>query len=64
MANATAKKPKPIKGIFKSPVESCIWWINYYIVDRRFREKVRRRSDAVTLYRCRKIDARIGVKMP
>src|ERR1035437_630130 len=64
MANATAKKPKPIKGIFERPVESGIWWINYYIDGRRFREKVGRRSDAVTLYQRRKTDARMGVKMP
>ena len=46
------------------PAESGIWWINYYIEGRRFREKVGRRSDAVTLYQRRKTDARMGVKMP
>src|ERR1039457_2677518 len=64
MANATAKKPKPIKGVYEMPAESGIWWINYYIDGRRFREKVGRRSDAVTLYQRRKTDARMGVKMP
>jgi integrase len=64
MANATAKKPKPIKGVYEMPAESGIWWINYYIEGRRFREKVGRRSDAVTLYQRRKTDARMGVKMP
>jgi len=64
MANATVKKPKPIKGVYEMPAESGIWWINYYIEGRRFREKVGRRSDAVTLYQRRKTDARMGVKMP
>jgi hypothetical protein len=64
MANGTVKKPKPIKGIYERPTESGIWWINYYIEGRRFREKVGRRSDAVTLYQRRKTDARMGVKMP
>jgi len=63
-ANATIKKPKPIKGVYEMPPESGIWWINYYIEGRRFREKVGRRSDAVTLYQRRKTDARMGVKMP
>jgi integrase len=64
MANATIKKPKSIKGVYEMPAESGIWWINYYIEGRRFREKVGRRSDAITLYQRRKTDARMGVKMP
>ncbi|WP_353062280.1 tyrosine-type recombinase/integrase [Tunturibacter psychrotolerans] len=64
MANGTVKKPKAIKGIFERPDGSGIWWINYYIEGKRFREKVGRRSDAVTLYQRRKTDARMGVKMP
>jgi site-specific recombinase XerD len=64
MANATIKKPKSIKGVYEMPAESGIWWINYYIEGRRFREKVGRRSDAIILYQRRKTDARMGVKMP
>jgi site-specific recombinase XerD len=64
MANGTVKKPKAIKGVFERPEGSGIWWINYYIEGKRFREKVGRRSDAVTLYQRRKTDARMGVKMP
>jgi site-specific recombinase XerD len=64
MANGKVKKPKAIKGIFERPDGSGIWWINYYIEGKRFREKVGRRSDAVTLYQRRKTDARMGVKMP
>jgi site-specific recombinase XerD len=64
MANETVKKPKAIKGVFERPDGSGIWWINYYIEGKRFREKVGRRSDAVTLYQRRKTDARMGVKMP
>ena len=64
MANGTSKKPKAIKGVFERPEGSGIWWIIYYIEGKRFREKVGRRSDAVTLYQRRKTDARMGVKMP
>jgi integrase len=64
MANGTVKKSKPIKGVYEMPAESGIWWINYYIEGRRYREKVGRRSDAVTLYQRRKTDARMGIKMP
>ena len=64
MANGTVKKPKAIKGIFERPDGSGIWWINYYIEGKRYREKVGRRSDAITLYQRRKTDARMGIKMP
>jgi site-specific recombinase XerD len=64
MANGTIKKPKAIRGLFERPDGSGIWWINYYIEGKRFREKVGRRSDAITLYQRRKTDARMGVKMP
>jgi site-specific recombinase XerD len=64
MANGTGKKPKAIKGVFERPEGSGIWWIIYYIEGKRFREKVGRRSDAITLYQRRKTDARMGVKMP
>lgn len=64
MANTTNKRPKPIKGVYENPVGSGIWWINYYINGRRHREKVGRRSDAVTLYQKRKADARMGIKLP
>ena len=40
VANASSKKPKPIKGVYEHPVDSGIWWINYYVEGRRHREKV------------------------
>src|ERR1039457_5994285 len=64
MANATIKKPKSIKGVYEMPADGGIWWLHYYIEGRRFSEKVGRRSDAITLYKRRKTDARMGVKMP
>jgi hypothetical protein len=64
VANALNKKPKPMKGVYEHPVDSGIWWINYYVEGRRHREKVGRRSDAVTLYQKRKTYARMGVKLP
>jgi integrase len=64
VAMTSIRKPKPIKGVYENPVDSGIWWINYYVEGRRRREKVGRRSDAVTLYQKRKTDARMGIKLP
>ena len=64
MRTATTKRPKPIKGVYENPVGNGIWWINYYVEGRRHREKVGRRSDAISLYQRRKTDARMGIKMP
>jgi len=64
MTTATIKKPKAIKGVYENPVGGGIWWINYYVEGRRHREKVGRRSDAISLYQRRKTDARMGIKMP
>lgn len=64
MTTATTKKPKAIKGVYENPVGSGIWWINYYVEGRRHREKVGRRSDAISLYQRRKTGARMGIKMP
>jgi len=52
-----SRSRKSIKGVYEMPAESGIWWINYYIEGRRFREKVGRRSDAIILYQRRKTDA-------
>ncbi|HEY4356451.1 MAG TPA: hypothetical protein VGN16_11935 [Acidobacteriaceae bacterium] len=55
---------KPVKGVYENPVDSGIWWINYYADGTRRREKVGRRSDAIALYQRRKSDARRGIKLP
>jgi integrase len=60
MKNGSAK---PVRGVFEHPPNSEIWWINYY-TDKRHREKVGRKSDAIELYRKRKADYRAGVKIP
>jgi hypothetical protein len=41
-----------------------VWWVNYFEDGKRHREKVGRKSDAVTLYQKRKSDARAGIKLP
>jgi len=56
--------PKQVRGVYENPPQSGIWWILYYVEGRRHREKVGRRSDAITLYQRRKTDARMGIKMP
>jgi len=54
----------PIRGIFEKPALSDIWWIRYTDGQGKYRrEKVGRRSDAITLYQKRKNDARIGIKL-
>jgi site-specific recombinase XerD len=55
---------KQVRGVYENPSHSGIWWILYYVEGRRHREKVGRRSDAITLYQRRKTDARMGIKMP
>ena len=64
MANAQVKQPKNVKGVYEYPAGSGVWWILYYVEGKRHREKVGRRSDAITLYQRRKTDARMGIKMP
>ena len=59
------KAEEPLRGIFEKPAGSGIWWIRYADGAGQYkREKVGRRSDAITLYQKRKTDARMGVKMP
>ena len=54
-----------VRGIFGRPDRSNVWWIRYTDSAGRYkREKVGRRSDALTLYQTRKTDARRGVKLP
>jgi site-specific recombinase XerD len=64
MQKVAAKQAKQVKGVYENPLGSGIWWINYYVEGRRHREKVGRRSDAISLYQRRKTDARMGIKMP
>lgn len=63
-AKTGKRKPKPVKGVYEHPVNSGIWHVLYYIDGQRHREKVGRRSDAITLYQRRKTDGRMGLKMP
>lgn len=53
-----------MRGIYENPVDSGIWWIHYYAVGKRHREKVGRKSDAIKLYQARKADAAAGRKLP
>lgn len=61
---STKRAAKKTRGVYENPAGSGIWWIVYYVEGKRHREKVGRRSDAITLYQKRKTDARLGVKMP
>lgn len=61
---ATKSAKKAVRGVYEHPAGSGVWWINYYAEGKRHREKVGRRSDAISLYQRRKTDARLGVKMP
>jgi len=56
--------PRPIRGVFEHPVNSGIWWVNYFVDGKRHREKVGTRKAASDLYSKRKNDARMGVKLP
>jgi hypothetical protein len=52
------------RGVFEKVVGSDIWWIRYKVEGVEHREKVGRFSDAVDLYRVRRVDALRGAKMP
>lgn len=64
MARIAKGEQQAMNGVYEQPPNSGIWWINYYIEGKRRREKVGRRSDAITLYQRRKTDGRMGIKMP
>lgn len=65
MARVSKSADEKVRGIFERPADSGIWWIRYADSAGRYkREKVGRRSDALTLYQTRKTDARRGVKLP
>ena len=52
------------RGVFEKVPGSGSWWIHYYDAQGiRRREKVGRKSDALTLYRKRKADAAAGKKL-
>lgn len=60
------KKPgKKVRGVFEKVAGSDIWWICYFDSDgRKRREKAGRKSDAIDLYRKRKMEAFQGKKLP
>jgi site-specific recombinase XerD len=56
---------KKVRGVFEKAPGSKIWWICYFDGDgRKRREKVGRKSDAIDLYRKRKMEALQGKKLP
>jgi integrase len=53
------------RGIFEKAPASGIWWICYFDADgRKHREKAGRKSDAISLYQKRKMEALQGKKLP
>ena len=62
MAELTPKKK--IRGVFQRPPGSGIWWISYKQGSVRKREKVGRKSDAITLYQKRRTELLSGWKLP
>src|ERR1035441_8805936 len=56
---------KKVRGVFEKVIGTKIWWICYFDADgRKRREKVGRKSDAIDLYRKRKMEALQGRKLP
>jgi integrase len=58
------KQPAKVRGVFERPKDSGIWWVCYFDNGQKRREKVGRRSDAISLYQKRKNDIRVGIKLP
>jgi len=56
---------KKVRGVFEKAPGSGIWWICYFdATGRKRREKGGRKSDAIDLYRKRKMEALQGKKLP
>lgn len=66
MAHVASKRTeKKHRGVFEKVPGSGIWWVRYFDADgKKRREKVGRKSDAISLYQQRKADARAGIKLP
>jgi len=59
------KTPVKSRGVFEKIKGSGIWWIRYFDANgQKHREKVGRKSDAISLYQQRKTEIRAGAKMP
>jgi len=60
-----ARNEKKLRGIFEMPPDSGIFYIQYFDINgNRRREKVGRRSDAITLLAKRKTEKLQGKKLP
>ena len=60
-----ARNEKKLRGIFEMPSDSGIFYIQYFDINgNRRREKVGRRSDAITLLAKRKTEKLQGKKLP
>jgi integrase len=60
-----ARNEKKLRGIFEMPPDSGIFYIQYFDINgNRHREKVGRRSDAITLLAKRKTEKLQGKKLP
>jgi hypothetical protein len=53
---AMRKAPKKVRGVYERDPGTDIWWIQYKQGTIRKREKVGRRSDAISLYHVRKAE--------
>jgi integrase len=59
------KSTTKIRGVFEKVPRSGHWWIQYYDSEgRRRREKAGTKSNAIDLYRKRKLEALTGAKLP
>lgn len=65
MAQQSKKKEeKKHRGVFEKEPGSKVWWVRYNAEGKIKREKVGRKSDAITLYQIRKSEIAAGVKLP
>jgi site-specific recombinase XerD len=58
------REEKKVRGVFEKDPGTGIWWIQYFADGARKREKVGRKSDAISLYQQRKSQIRAGAKLP
>lgn len=58
------KLQKKVRGVYEHPPGSNVWWAQYFIRGRRYRERAGSKSNAITLYRKRKTEALTAQKLP
>lgn len=64
MSKPDQQKPKKQRGVYEHPQGSNVWWSQYFVAGKRHRERAGTKSNAIILYRKRKMEALTSAKLP